>query len=61
MANFTAALQKAEQEGGKVIFGGEVLSGPGYETGCYVRPALVEAENHYEIVQEETFARSSTC
>nr|WP_321390858.1 aldehyde dehydrogenase family protein [uncultured Desulfuromusa sp.] len=28
----------------------------GYESGCYVSPAVVEAENSYEIVQEETFA-----
>jgi aldehyde dehydrogenase (NAD+) len=38
------------------IFGGEVLSGNMYETGTYVIPALVEAENHFPIVQEETFA-----
>ncbi len=53
---FTEALQAVQEQGGKVIFGGEVLSGAGYESGCYVRPALVEAENHYPIVQEETFA-----
>lgn len=51
-----AALKKAKEEGGHVIYGGEVLEGPGYENGLYVRPALVEAENHFEIVQEETFA-----
>ncbi len=51
-----AALHRAEQEGGKIIYGGETLNGPGYENGLYVRPALVEAENHFEIVQEETFA-----
>ena len=50
------ALVKVKKEGGKVIFGGEVLEGPEYKSGCYVRPAIVEAENHYEIVQEETFA-----
>jgi aldehyde dehydrogenase (NAD+) len=53
---FMQALEKVKAEGGKVLFGGEVLSGKGYESGCYVVPALVEAENHYEIVQEETFA-----
>jgi aldehyde dehydrogenase (NAD+) len=53
---FSDALKKAETEGGKIIFGGEVLSGQGYESGNYVVPAIVEAENHYEIVQEETFA-----
>ncbi len=53
---FVTALERVKEEGGKVIFGGEVLSGKGYESGCYVKPAIVEAENHYSIVQEETFA-----
>jgi aldehyde dehydrogenase (NAD+) len=43
-------------EGGKILEGGAILDGEGYESGCYVTPALVEAENEYEIVQEETFA-----
>ncbi len=53
---FTSALEQVKEQGGKVIFGGEVLSGKGYEAGTYVVPAIAEAENHYEIVQEETFA-----
>ncbi|MDZ7314800.1 MAG: aldehyde dehydrogenase family protein [candidate division KSB1 bacterium] len=53
---FRAALQRVQEAGGRVIFGGRVLSGPGYESGCYVEPTIVEAENHWEIVQEETFA-----
>jgi aldehyde dehydrogenase (NAD+) len=53
---YADALETIKKEGGKVIYGGEVLSGEGYESGCYVFPALVEAENHYPIVQEETFA-----
>ncbi len=56
VANFLDALEQVKKEGGKVIFGGEALNGPGFESGCYVRPAIVEAENHYSIVQEETFA-----
>lgn len=50
------ALEKAVAEGGKIIVEGGVLSGEGYESGCYVKPAIVEAENHYQIVQHETFA-----
>lgn len=50
------AIVKLKEEGGKVIYGGEVLEGEGYESGCYVRPCIAEAENSYEIVQEETFA-----
>lgn len=54
--DFTNALKRVKKEGGKIIFGGETLSGKGYESGCYVSPAIVEAQNHYQIVQEETFA-----
>lgn len=53
---FKHAVKKVQEEGGGIIFGGEVLNGAGYESGCYVVPAIAEAENHYQIVQEETFA-----
>ena len=33
-----------------------MLEGEGFESGCYVNPVIIEAENHFEIVQEETFA-----
>lgn len=54
--NMQQAIQKAKAEGATVLYGGEVLSGAGYESGCYVTPCLVEAKNEYQIVQEETFA-----
>ncbi len=50
------ALEAAKNEGGRILFGGEVLMGPGYESGTYVVPAIVEAQNHWPIVQQETFA-----
>ena len=50
------ALQKVKEEGGKAVVEGGVLIGEGYESGCYVKPAIYEAENHFEIVQHETFA-----
>jgi aldehyde dehydrogenase (NAD+) len=53
---FTSALEKVRQQGGKVLFGGEVLKGTAYESGNYVVPAICLVENNYEIVQEETFA-----
>ncbi len=56
VADFQNAIEKGKAEGGKVIFGGDVLSGEGYESGNYVVPCLMEAENHFHIVQEETFA-----
>ncbi len=54
--DFTNALEDVKKSGGKIIYGGEVLTGEGYESGCYVRPAICEVENHFPIVQEETFA-----
>lgn len=53
---FRKAITLAEEEGGHVVFGGDVLSGKGYESGCYVKPCIIEAHNHFKIVQEETFA-----
>ncbi len=50
------AIEKAKAEGGNVIIEGGVLFGEGYESGCYVKPAIVEAKNEFEIVQDETFA-----
>lgn len=56
VSGYLDALEKAEEQGGSVLCGKEVLRGEGYESGCYVLPAIVEAENHLPIVQEETFA-----
>ena len=53
---YLAAIEKAKSEGGKALVEGGVLEGDGYESGCYVKPAIIEAENHFEIVQHETFA-----
>jgi aldehyde dehydrogenase (NAD+) len=50
------ALEKVVAEGGKILVEGGVLSGEGYESGCYVKPAIAEAKNEFEIVQHETFA-----
>ncbi len=53
---YLAAIEKVKAEGGNVLIGGEVLSGDGYESGCFVTPCIAEVENHYKIVQDETFA-----
>jgi aldehyde dehydrogenase (NAD+) len=55
VSTFTQAVQSVKNEGGEVLTGGEVLSGEGYESGCYVKPCIATALNHYNIVQEETF------
>jgi aldehyde dehydrogenase (NAD+) len=48
------ALNQARSQGGQVLYGGGRLDPvPG---GFYVAPTLVAAENHYPVVQTETFA-----
>ncbi len=56
VAMYKKALEQVVAEGGNLIMEGGVLDGEGYESGCYVYPAIAEAENNYEIVQHETFA-----
>ncbi|MDP8226888.1 MAG: aldehyde dehydrogenase family protein, partial [Candidatus Celaenobacter polaris] len=48
------ALKKIEEQGGEIIYGGEVLTEdvPG---SCYVLPTIAIARNDMQIVQEETF------
>ena len=53
---YLAAIENGKKEGTKVLLEGGVLEGDGYESGCYVKPVIVEAENKYQIVQDETFA-----
>ncbi|MBI2602850.1 MAG: aldehyde dehydrogenase family protein [Deltaproteobacteria bacterium] len=56
VAKMQDALRIVHEQNGKLAWGGEVLKGTGYESGCYVVPALVEASPDMPIVQEETFA-----
>ena len=53
---YNKALERVVAEGGNIIVEGGVLEGEGYESGCYVKPAIAEAGNYYDIVQHETFA-----
>jgi aldehyde dehydrogenase (NAD+) len=53
---FMEALGKVKDEGGRIIFGGKILKEKEFNTDTYVVPALAEVENHWNIVQEETFA-----
>ena len=53
---YNNALTKVVAEGGNILVEGGVLNGAGYESGCYVKPAIAEAKNSFEIVQHETFA-----
>ncbi|KAF1856081.1 hypothetical protein Lal_00000675 [Lupinus albus] len=50
------SIEKCKAEGGKFIVEGGELEGEAYASGCYVKPCIAEVENHYKIVQHETFA-----
>lgn len=50
------AIENGKAEGAQYIVEGGVLEGDGYESGCYVKPAIAEASNEMQIVQTETFA-----
>ncbi len=50
------AINKLQEEGGKILFGGNALTGEKYASGNFVEPTIAEAKNEFEIVQEETFA-----
>ena len=54
--SYSKALEAARQQGGRLLVDGGTLSGQGFESGCYVKPAIVEATQEMGIVQEETFA-----
>jgi aldehyde dehydrogenase (NAD+) len=49
---YRAAIEEIKQEGGEILYGGHVLSRSGY----FVEPTIVRAQNHWPVVQRETFA-----
>jgi aldehyde dehydrogenase (NAD+) len=53
---FSNAILQAQTEGGSLLTGGDVLGGTGYESGCYVKPAIIEMKTQSHVVKEETFA-----
>ena len=54
--SYEFALAQVKKQGGKLLVPGGVLKGKGFESGCYVKPAIAEVKNNFKIVQEETFA-----
>lgn len=56
VASYLAAIDTAKKQGCRFLIEGEVLSGDGFESGCYVRPCIAEAKPDYPIVAQETFA-----
>ena len=53
---YNTAIDQVVEEGGKLLLRRWCLTGEGYESGCYVKPAIAEADNSFQIVQHETFA-----
>ena len=51
-----SAIGRIREQGGQLLYGGEVLRGPGFESGCYVQPCVVRATSEMPVVQQETFA-----
>ena len=55
--SYIRAIKVIRKQGGTILSGGKVLEGDPYDaSGCYVQPTLAQVENHFPIVQEETFA-----
>lgn len=50
------AIAQIKKQGGKMIVSGGILSGKGFESGCYVKPCVAEVTVEMEITQHETFA-----
>jgi len=48
--DYKNALERVKESGGEILYGGKTLE------GNFVQPTIVKAENHWDIVQEETFA-----
>lgn len=54
--NMQKSIDNIKEEGGHILTGGEILTGNGFESGCYVTPVIAEVQNKFKVVQEETFA-----
>ena len=54
--NYLASIEQAKTEGGRILVEGGVLSGAGFESGCYVKPCIIEVDSQSAVVQHETFA-----
>jgi aldehyde dehydrogenase (NAD+) len=50
------ALQKLIEQGGRILYDGQIIAGGIFDAGTYVTPCIVEAGPNLPIVHEETFA-----
>ncbi len=53
---YLQTIEDCKNQGGNFIVDGGVLTGPGFESGCYVKPCVAEVSPEMQIVQHETFA-----
>jgi aldehyde dehydrogenase (NAD+) len=54
---YLKSIEEAKAQGGIIVVDGGVLEGEGYESGCYVKPCIIEVkDSSLPIVQHETFA-----
>ena len=56
VTSYQAAVENVKAQGGTFVVESGTLTGPEFESGCYVQPCVAEVENHWDIVQSETFA-----
>jgi aldehyde dehydrogenase (NAD+) len=54
--SYLDAIEECKRQGGRFAVEGGVLSGEGYESGCYVKPCIAEVGPGSKIVAQETFA-----
>ena len=54
--NYMNAIEKIKTEGGNFVVEGGKVTGPGFESGCYVKPCIAEMTPEMPMVSHETFA-----
>lgn len=52
VSHYESAIDQVKKSGGEILYGGNRLK----QKGFFVEPTIARAENHWGIVQEETFA-----
>lgn len=52
---FKTSVNDVASQHGRILYGGKVLEGEGFSSGCYVEPTLAEVGYDQNIVQDERF------
>jgi aldehyde dehydrogenase (NAD+) len=53
---YQQAIETCKKQGGHFAVEGGIITGQGYESGCYVKPCIAEVKPDMAIVKQETFA-----